>query len=322
MMIEPFVLDLRLFDGDGTGGDGGGGAGAAEGTPGDAGVAEAVQTTGHESAAMRKAITRPGTGEPRAVVPKQAAPALARQEQETPEQPPDRAAEYDRLIDQYKDIHTERVKEIISKRFPKAKAAEEQLGKMTPLLDLVAQKYNVDPGNLEALQQAIQSDDALYEDEAIKRGLTLDQAKEAVLTEKRLAAYEAQEAERQKQAEINRITTGWLQEGEKLKEIYPGFDIYGELRDPRFIEKLQIGYAVRDAYESLHRDEIFGSVMTSTARKVQEKTVNDIRARGNRPLENGAAAPSPQATYSKLPKTKAERDEIVKRALAGEKITF
>lgn len=43
---------------------------------------------------------------------------------------------------------------------------------------MLAQKYGVDPGDLEKLSSAIEEDDSYYEDEATRRGLTVQQLKE------------------------------------------------------------------------------------------------------------------------------------------------
>lgn len=52
---------------------------------------------------------------------------------------------------------------------------------------------------------------------------------------------------------------------------------------------LRSGVDARTAYEVVHKDEIIGGAMQYTAQRVQEKVVNDIRARGMRPPENGGS---------------------------------
>lgn len=328
-MKDTLVLDLHLFEGSG-GGDGGGGAAAgAAGATGAEGAGESSgMLIGNESAALRKAMSAPGarTPQPRAPrQPQQAEEAAPPAEQKSADvkSREAREAEYDRLIKEYNDIHTDRTKKIISERFPKAKEAEQKIQQLSPVLDMVAKKYGIEPGDFDGLQKAMENDDALYEDEAIKRGLTIDQAKEAVKTEQRLKELEAVEAERRRQSEINRITSEWMTEGEQLKQYYPGFDINTELQNQDFLRKLSTGYTVRDAYESLHRDEILGSAMQTTATKVSEKLTNNIRARGARPVENGTAAPTP-AIVKKDPSqlTREERAELVKRAQRGERVAF
>jgi hypothetical protein len=327
-MTETLILDLHLFDGDGggAGAAGGGAAGAAgsAGAEGDGDSASGIMV-GNESAALRKAMSAPGARTPQLKAPQQP------QQAETPAPPAEtksadrasREAEYDRLIKEYNDIHTDRTRKIISERFPKAKEAEQKIQQLSPVLDMVAKKYGIEPGDFDGLQKALESDDALYEDEAIKRGLTVDQARDAVKTEQRLKELEAVESERRKQAEINRITTEWMDEGRQLQQVYPNFDIQSELQNGEFLRKLSTGYTVRDAYESLHRDEILGSAMQTTASKVSEKLTANIRARGSRPVENGTSAPTP-AIVRKDPSslTREERAELVKRAGRGERIDF
>lgn len=63
--------------------------------------------------------------------------------------------------------------------------------------------------------------------------------------------------------------------------------------------------------------------MAYTAQKVREKVVEDIRARGMRPSENGAVSSPAAVTKTDVNAlTKAQREEIEKRVLRGEKIRF
>ena len=51
-------------------------------------------------------------------------------------------------------------------------------------LELLAKKYGVDANDTEALNKAIEEDDAYYEEEALEKGITVQQLKEIRRMEK------------------------------------------------------------------------------------------------------------------------------------------
>ena len=73
----------------------------------------------------------------------------------------------------------------------------------------------------------------------------------------------------------------------------------------------------------LHRDEIMTGVMRHTAHTVQQKTVEDIKARGLRPTENGMTPHSSAILKTNVQDlTKEDMAEINRRVARGEKIAF
>ena len=84
------------------------------------------------------------------------------------------------------------------------------------------------------------------------------------------------------------ILRGWAIQAREARALYPGLDLAVEAGEPRFLQLLGAGVDVRTAYEVVHRDEILSGAMQYAARQAARKTAEDIRARGARPLENGA----------------------------------
>ena len=239
-----------------------------------------------------------------------------------------RRADFEKLIrGEYKDIYDERAQRMIDERFKKTKALEEQSAAIRPVLDLLAGKYGVDPTDVQALSKAIQDDDSYYQDEAMEKGITVEQLKEFKRLERENAQFRRESEEKQRQENAQRIYAQWTQQAEECKRFYPQFDLRAEINGPdgeRLMRLLRAGVDVRTSYEIIHKDELIGSAMQLTARTVAEKTVNDIKARGMRPSENGASSQTPGITTKLDPKklTKKEREEISKRVMRGEKITF
>jgi hypothetical protein len=96
-----------------------------------------------------------------------------------------------------------------------------------------------------------------------------------------------------------------------------------ELQNPQFQRLIRSGIDVKTAFEVIHKDEIIPAAMQYTAKTVEQKVVNNIRANGMRPSENGVTSKSPVEVKSDVSKlTKADRQEIIRRVRQGEKISF
>jgi hypothetical protein len=117
---------------------------------------------------------------------------------------------------------------------------------------------------------------------------------------------------------------GWMEESKQVKAIYPQFDLKGELQNPKFVDLLRVpGVDVRTAYELTHKDEIIAGAMQFTAKTVEKKIADKIAANGARPTENGLNSQSASLTKSDVSQlSKAERAEINRKVLRGEKVSF
>ena len=291
-------------------GEGGGtGAGDAGGAPAGAESAAAAQP---QTGAKQTPLSEVRYG-------KQDGPADAGQAV-----PEDRNAHFEALIKgEYKDLYDARVQDTIQKRLKGTSETVEKYNALAPVLDLLANKYGVDVNDANALSKAIEDDETFYENEAIERGLTVQQVKEIrkMQRENNALRMQMQEAERRQQADA--VYSRWMQEADEVKKIYPAFDLQGELQNEQFRNLLMSNVNVRTAFEVIHRDEIIPAAMQYTAQKIQEKTVNSIRAGQNRPAEGAMGNRSAVTVKSDVSKlTKADVDEILRRVERGEKIRF
>lgn len=288
-------LNLHLFDGDGAGG---GAAAPAEG------AAPA------EQGKVQAGAEQTQTAEPKP--------------------PVDRKAEFEKLIKgEYKDLFDERAQKMIDTRFKHVKSLEAQVEKakaFDPVVELLASKYGVDGTNIDALVKAIEEDNSYYEEEAMRKGLSVEQLKNIKKLERENAAFKRAEEERVRQDNANRIYAQWDQQSAELKALYPNFDLREECNHPetgsRFLSLLKSGVDVKTSYEVIHKDELIGGAMQYAAQSVQEKTINDIRARGMRPAENGGSGNAAATIRKNDPRTwtKKDRDEIARRVMRGERI--
>ena len=245
----------------------------------------------------------------------------ASDEQNAAEKTQNKRAEFDALTKgEYKKEFNDRVETLI-----KARLADERKSaakKQEPLNQLLCMKYGVDPKseNLsKELLAAIENDNSIWEQEAMERGLTVEQFKHVRALEQQNAEFQRLAEQQQNEEKINAM----VQDAEELKQIYPGFDLDVEMENPDFVDLIAANIPVRTAFEVLHKDEIMEGAMRYTANIIQQKTVNDIRARGTRPKENGMSAAA-SATYKRsvADLSDADVDEVAARVLRGERISF
>lgn len=233
-------------------------------------------------------------------------------------------AEFEKLIKgDYKDAFSRRVQNIINGRFKETRTLQEQLQKSTLVFEILAQKYGIKADDIDGIVRALENDDESYREEAMEKGITVEQLKEMKKLEREVLHLRRNESRRDEQDRINRDITNWKNQAESLKEIYPNFNLDTEIEDPQFFSLLRNNVDVRTAYEVVHRDEILGGAMQYAAQTAAKRVADSVAANSKRPVENGVTsqgAVNSQADVNKM--TKAQREEIERRVARGERITF
>lgn len=308
--FHPYTLHLQLFA---EGGAGDGGTGAGEGTTGATAVAAVPQTKGSNNPL---ADVKYGIQD---VDDAQTAPVQA-----DVIETPDRNKEFDKLIKgEYKDLYDAKVQDTIQKRLKSTRETVEKYEALTPTLEMLAKKYGVDATDIKALNQAIEEDDSYYEDEALEKGITVQQLKEIRKMERENSELKRQMQEQESRENANRLYQQWMEQAENIKAVYPSFDLSTEMQNPKFLDLLRANIDLRTAYEVLNNDKIIPAAMQFTAKAVEQKLTNKMIANGARPSENGMSSQSASLTKSDVSQlTKADRQEIARRVARGEKIRF
>lgn len=214
-------------------------------------------------------------------------------EQSSPELPPqDRRQAFLELVNgPYKDIYTQETQRIIDRRFKQTRNLERQLERTQPILDRLMERYQIPDGDLDRLRAALE--------------------REGKPEPRQSPALGIQAAQRQ--------LASWDSQAGELRQLYPHFDLRAQAENPRFLALLRSGVPLRQAYEVLHMEHIKADV----AQQAQKQVVDGIRAKGIRPQENGTAAHSAFTVKDDVSKlTRADREEIARRAQRGEKISF
>lgn len=145
--------------------------------------------------------------------------------------------------------------------------------------------------------------------------------REKVVRENELLKQQLMLRQQQEQDQARRQE--WEQEAQSVKNIYSNFDLQNELKNPKFVQLLRSGAGMKSSFEVLHMNELMSGAMQYTAQQVAGQVANNIKAKGSRPSENGTASNAAAAAKSDVSRlSKADRDEISRRILRGEKITF
>lgn len=318
---EPF--DLQLFA------EGGDGAGAAEGIG--------------EAAAEEKAASAPAQGKGREAAAAEVDEMLSPAEEPGAEEDAAEGEEQDGAADKSStdpEAHRKAFGELMRGEYNREfgemivqatqKAYDSILNEQGPvgrILNALGQKYGTAPGDYEALAAAVEGgvvkDDAYYEDMAMKKGISVQLAKEMDALESENAKHRAAEQQRAEAAKMEAIQQEWDAAAERIRAEDPGFDIKTALADPDFAQMLKLGVKMEDAYKARYFDDIMARRTTQTAKTVEKGVEARIRQRGARPAENGTnpgGAAVLKTDVSKL--TPQQCEELERRAMRGQIITF
>lgn len=316
MEIINFIhpLNLQLFA------DGGAAAGSGAG---DGGTADGQGVTAAAALPQRKGEKNNPLANVKYGIQEDSAPAAGAQTEPTAPQP-DRNAEFERLIKgEYKDLYDARMQDTIQKRLKGQKETVDKFNALSPTIELLAKKYGVDASDIDAINKAIEEDDTYFEEEAMQKGISVQQLKQIRKMERENADLRRQMQEQKTKESASKLYAAWMQQAEDAKKVYPSFKLEAEMQNPEFTKLLRSNIDVRTAYEVLHKDEIIPAAMQFTAKAVEKKLTDKIIAGGNRPTENGMSSQGAAVTKSDVSQlSKADRQEIIRRVARGEKIRF
>ena len=305
-----FPMNLQLFaEGGAPSGDGGG-----EGT-GVTAQAAAVQTKGAKSNPLANVVYGKQ---------KESAPAAEVQKDAVPkeEDKVDLDAEFDELIKgRFKDQYGKRVQNTVQQRLKGAKETEDRLNAMNPLMDLLSARYGVKADDTEGLIKALEGDDAFFEQAAQDHNMEAKDYRKMLQLQSENTRLKNQQEQQFRQEQMDKQYAAWEQQAEDARKLYPNLDLNVESQNPQFRQLLMAGIDVGTAYLALHRDDVLAGAMQHTAKTVEQKLSNKIAAGNARPAENGASGQSAAVIKTDPSKwTKADREEVRRRAARGERI--
>ena len=330
-------INLSLFDG----GAAAGGEGAGAAAPGQSGTSATGETQATPAVAGRgrkagefdnvvfgKQGDPAAAGDSASAETQQTEPSVAGKDKEgvatTSDTLEEKRRQFQELVNgEFKDMFSEQVQRIIDRRFKETRGLQEQLSRHQPVMEILMQRYKIPDGDPAKLMRALENDDAYWAQAAEEAGMNVEQYKQFQRMQRENEEYKRMERQRRSEDAVQRQLRQWQGEAEKMKDIYPTFDLGAEVSNPQFLSMLRSGVPVQTAYEVIHMDEIKAGVAQMTAKATEKQVVDGIRAKGTRPPENGTASQSAFTIRDDVHKlTRKERQEIIRRAARGEKISF
>lgn len=332
-------LHLQRFAGEGAGNGGGDGAGTGDaaadagqtGNPAPMSAEEAREKRllelGVPADKIRKRAKKPAAALPEGAV-KTASQSPAQAPQQAEEQDAAAAAPTEETEKparmSWEEVkadpeYNRHMQEMVQSRLRSAKAAEENLSKVMPALELLARQHGLDPANLDydALNQAISDDDKLYEDKALELGVSTETAKKIDQQERQTARQQREQERTLQQQMFDQHIQSLEQQGEALKQVFPSFDLKKELQNKAFARMTApgVGISVEDAYYAVHHKEIQAASMQVTVQKAAQKLSNAIQSGSRRPAEAGTTGQAPSVTTFDYRNATKEQRAALKRAI-------
>ena len=284
-LLETMIyFGLQLFADGGAGGDGTGAAGSDAGSQGG---------------------QQPGTE--------------ANGQQSAPQEPT-----FDELIKgKYKADYDARVQKTIQARMRGAKANEERLAKTEPLLQMLGQKYSVDPGDVDGLMAAMDNDEQMWQAEAADKGMSVENLKALRTAERENAMLKRQQELNQREAAARETYTKWVAQAEQAKQKFPGLDLESCLEDAQFVSMLQSGVDVESAYWARYHDDIMQAGMEKATTEAQKKLSASVASGSRRPTESGVGnGPTVSQKVDVSNMSRSEFTAYMDRIMRGERISF
>lgn len=223
---------------------------------------------------------------------------------------------------EYKDQYTEATQALINKRFGETKALQQQIAEAQPLMDLLSSRYNVQ-GNVAEILRAVENDKHYLEAAADEAGVTVEQYREMEDLKRQKADFDRWKAQRQAEMAYQQRMERWNGEAQEVQKTYKGFELQQEVQNPAFLAMLRAGVPMKNAYESVHHEELMAAAQQAAAKQMERNVAANVRANGQRPQEAGISS-QPAFTVKSDPNklTKADFAEIRRRIERGERISF
>lgn len=216
--------------------------------------------------------------------------------------------------------YNQEMQRIVKERLKASKAAQEQMNKLAPALEVLSRFYGVEATDLDALAAAVNEDDRFYARQAEQMGVPPEIAR-------RMDQLERQEERHAAEERLAAHVRSLRQQEAQLQKTFPGFSLAGELDNPVFrrLTAPGSGVSLEDAFYAVHHAQLQSAAAQVTARTVAEKLSDSMRANARRPVEAGTVSQTPALSsvdYSRMSQQEraALKQRIRNAAARGQKL--
>jgi len=236
----------------------------------------------------------------------QATQTPAAEIQEQPESREQLEAEFEKLINgKYRDFYKERTSKIVQERLKDYKEKSAKLDSYQPIIEAALKRFGAK--DLDELQKAMYIDNGKLEEEALEKGISVDQLKrikeqeyENMRKDQELQRLKAEkeriEAEKRAEAERQKMYESWQKDESAIqKELDPNFSLLNAIQNPEFADLLNRGVSVMRAYKAVYYDDHIAKIAKYARDKGMKDAADTIKANGQRPSENISSSSAPVA---------------------------
>lgn len=224
----------------------------------------------------------------------------------------------------FHDLFGKKVSDAVQNRFKNHADLQAQVDTYEGAIAPLIQKYGLKQGDIEGLSQAISQDEGLYQAEAEKAGLSIEQYMENLKLKAEAEQGRALMEAYEEQQHQNQLFERWDNEAAELQETFPNFDLGKEIENnSEFTLLLDGGAGVRQAFIATHLDDILAGMRQETATQTQAQVVNSIQQRAARPIENGVRrAPAVQRKTDPSTLSTEDIDKMFEAVEQGKQFRF
>ena len=247
------------------------------------------------------------------------------QQQAAKEQAPEKQSFRDLIKGEYAKDAQAWLNETMADRFKAQGEMKRQLQQQQGLMDKMARKYGLKAGDMAGLSKALEEDDSVYAQGAAEAGMPVNAFKELEQAKEERDRLRQEKAEAERETQFRAHFEDLRTQAAELQKQFPQFDLAQELQNPKFLQMTspEMGISVQDAYFALHAQELQRQGMAYAGQEAARALASSVRAGALRPLENGIqGGGAVQAVTDVTKLTRAQRDEINRRARAGMRIQF
>lgn len=247
--------------------------------------------------------------------------------------------EFEKMIKgKYKEQFGKKMNSSFSDRFSKAKnqidALTNQLNEGNEILNIIANKYNVDGKDTKALLEAVKGDSSYFSEKAIESGMTAEELQDKYFSDKEVNETKEELNRLRQEKAMAELDTRLQNMALKTRETYPDFNLQEEMNNPAFTAALDF-VAKRNteknkstgkndevfdttfAYEMAHADELRQQMVNRTAKAAMSAATKHMQANANRISENVNQRSSRAVAKSVKDMSDSEFDTLVENIKNG-----
>lgn len=225
----------------------------------------------------------------------------------------------------YKQDYDAAVREQVQRRIGDVKGLQEQLSKYSRLESLLRDAYEDVPqdADIDGVIQYLEGKNDIWADAAARAGMPVEAYKNLKRVERENAMLvDAHRAEIEEQRRAQKFAE-WDQQIPAMQQLYPSFDIAAEVQNPQFVQLIDQGWSLQQAYEGIHHREIMSGAIRTAAQQAAQQTAKAIRSGQGRPIENAVGAVTVgKQTMNPAQLTDEEMDKLIAEIKSGRKVSF